>query len=62
MTIFNTKNNLSLELIIKLLQYCNLDKTRDCTNAIVDAVLKYFLIFLILNRLKLADLHCEVAN
>ena len=62
MTLFNPYNNFSLELISKLLQYCNLDNTIDCTNAIVDAVLKNFLIFLILNRLKLADLHCEVAN
>ena len=46
----------------KLLQYCNLDNTRDYTNAIVDSVLKYFLIFLILNKLKLADLHYEVTK
>ena len=67
MTLFNPYNNFSLELINKLLQYCNLDTKIDCTNAIVDAVygvsiLKYFLICLILNRLTLTDLHCEVEN
>ena len=46
----------------KLLQYFNLDNTIDCTNPIVDSILKYFLIFLILNILKLADLHSEVTN
>ena len=48
--------------MITLLQYCNLDNTRDCNNAIVYSVLKQFLILFILNILKLADLHCEVTN
>ena len=35
----------SLESKSKLFQYCNLDNTIYCTNAIVDSVLKYYSYF-----------------